>query len=318
MSYSITNPQPKPDIQPYFTGAVSSVNQSGPGFVTGTVMYDQFGGNYSIASVNSQGYVQGVTQTTAPQVTGSPPPSSLSVFPATGSASSPVLSLNMAWTIIGNTIAGAGASPFSLPNTIVGNPVFTGTPTFPASFPGYVSGNWYQPLPVPQTAGGTALNSATTIVGFYGTLEEACGVANLALDITTSLAASSFQVAIYQNGSWGRPSTLVASASGSAAATGVIAAPVVANLAAQGYWWLYAASGASNIALGQSVSQGNPTLGYIGTSSSGAALGTGTLAAGVQTTGQTFGTWPAFTSATVWTSPTTTIVPVVAFQVSTP
>lgn len=313
MSYSVTTNAPPPSLTYVLSGSVASINTEGNNYATGSVLYDFYGGSYGVTSVDASGHVLAVSGIQAPFFTGYPPPSQIPTFNTATATGDGTLTLNMLWAPVAagfrNTM---GAIAF-------GSNQILGSPSFPSQFPGYVSGNWYQPMPVPQTAAGTALDSSTTIVGFFANILEACSIANLAVDITTALAASTFEVAIYTNGSWGMPSTLVCSGSGSSAATGIIAAAVAGgNLNAQGYWFMFMASGATNVALGMSVTQGNPSLGFVGSNASGSALGTAALANGIQVTGQTYGTWPTFTSGTVWTHPTTTIVPVQAFQVSSP
>jgi len=164
--------------------------------------------------------------------------------------------------------------------------------------PGYVSGNWYPADFGLSVSSGTAY-AANTIYFAPLVIYQDVTITDLAAEITTAVAASNFQLAIYaMDATTKRPTgaALTSTSNMSGAATtsvgSTLASPVVL---AAGLWW---AAVNSDSAIGlRTVAQsqgwiaslvGSATLGNIAKSAPG-VLG--------YRVAQTFGTWPTVSPA---------------------
>lgn len=183
--------------------------------------------------------------------------------------------------------------------------------------PGYVVSNWYLPLfPNDGLSTGQAPVIGTTYC-FPGTLTQAVTIVALGTRIPTADAGGSVQLAVYNTGSWGRPSTpVINTASISTTTAGNIFNTFTNTSFSAGTYWFctqtdnttvrflaLSAGATSNIGAAQSI--GNPSIAFV----------VNPQESGISITG-TFGTWPTFTSGTTWTDTTTALVPIVGFEVA--
>ena len=181
--------------------------------------------------------------------------------------------------------------------------------------PGYVVGNCYVPLWQHNLAGaGWVSPTAGRIVCAYGGIAQTITISNLGASLQTS-AAGNAQWAIYNNGAWGRPSTLVVatpsvSTSGTLAQTGAI----TQQLAAGNYWWCQNVDNATAVMYSYAALTALMTA-TVGSAAVNSVINTGASTAGIFIA-QTFGTWPNFNSGAAWSSVTTASVPVMVFRVA--
>lgn len=192
--------------------------------------------------------------------------------------------------------------------------------------PTYLTSNWYvgQVTGYPNVAAGATLALTTAYcVPFW--VDQAIHVDHLGVNVTTVSSGGNFQVAIYNSGSWGRPSTLVLSSGNLSTTTGTqvsSSALTSTALSAQTpYWWCAQADNttAKYTAYNTGQSAMSSSVAMIGGSTLARALSASTNIADVSTTSgvTSFGVWPTWTSGTTWTESTGAAHGVVAaFQVS--
>lgn len=225
----------------------------------------------------------------------------------------PPVSANAGFAISSN---GAAAAP-SYQNTVATS----------RSFVGYIASNW-----VPTSSYGSAITaSAVSVAGTvyckpFTVFPPGVTISHLAAAITTLDAGGNLNPAIYNNGSWGRPSTLAAATTAALSTASVTTVSATTSTTVGG--------GASNIAFVPGVywacvQQDNTTSKYGADGNSGpgsAAFGGSatladvlTIAAGLSAVSVTgaFGTLPTFTSGTTWTDLTSASPqgPTIAYQV---
>lgn len=186
----------------------------------------------------------------------------------------------------------------------------------PLPHPGYVVNNWYVPWPGMAVPGsGWANPGANKVSCSFGSVLQTLTISNLGVDITTLSGGGNIQLAIYNNGSWGRPSTLViATASITTAATGQLSAAAAVQLPVGGYWFCSNMDNATAIIVAYSGIQGMAQA-QLGGTPQGHIINASTGTTGV-VVAQTFGTWPAFTSGTAWSDINTATSPDIAFEVN--
>lgn len=161
----------------------------------------------------------------------------------------------------------------------------------------YVSGNWYQPdigltYAVGQTFGANAFRMVPIV--FY----RDASIAELGARVTTLVAASNFQLAIYAStGVNGAPdgAPLVQTPSMSGATATAVSSPVVtpATLPAGVYWACVVMDTSGIVFLTTPAAVGNAP-GYFGGPSITDVTNSGTINTYVYGFNGTFGTWPTF------------------------
>jgi hypothetical protein len=181
--------------------------------------------------------------------------------------------------------------------------------------PGYVVGYWYLPGLVGAIATSSWLNPiANRVTCSPGSISQTITVASVAGYVATASAGGNVQWAIYNSGSWGRPSTLaVATSSISTATTGVLTGAVSKQLSPGNYWWCQNIDNATAIVVTYSPIVQLPQ-GIVGSSVASTVITASAAVSGVYTA-QTFGTWPSFTSGTTWVDSGPYTVPSIGFQV---
>lgn len=184
----------------------------------------------------------------------------------------------------------------------------------PVPHPGFLIGNWYVPWPGATVAAAPASPGANKITCSFGVILQAISIDLLGAVIAAASAGGNLQLAIYTNGSWGRPATLVASTPNiTTTSTGSVSGAAAASLSPGGYWFCDNFDNGTATVTSQAVVAGIPAS-TVGSTTLARVITTSTNANGV-TIAQTFGTWPNFTSGTVWADTTTLIAPSVAFRV---
>lgn len=185
----------------------------------------------------------------------------------------------------------------------------------PSAFPGFVTGNWYWPLRIgpantPAASGGNLIPCVPGEVGQTATINT------LGASSTTTDNGKHLQIAIYNAGSWGRPSTLVVATSDitMGAVAGVLNGAASAQLAAGAYW--FCSNTDSATAVFRSISGANNTAGGAMVGSANQSNITGATPVTSVSIAGTYGTWPTFTSSTSWTDITTVIMPLLAFKIA--
>lgn len=186
---------------------------------------------------------------------------------------------------------------------------------------GYVPGNWIYPYEGIAPSSGTA--------GVTGTsywmpirVRQPCTINALAARVTTVIASSNFQLAIYANSpATGRPtgSALGSTASISGATAVVVSGSLTANATIQaGIYWVAVNADTSGIAF-SAISAGSEINSIVGTPTLANAISSTTAASSILTLSLTYGSWPDVTSSTFTESPSNSRAPIVIFQVfSTP
>jgi hypothetical protein len=214
------------------------------------------------------------------------------------------------------------ASVLSLPfcasaQQITGMPTATPSTLGASSLahPGYVAGNWYPPSPGGLIANsGWANPGANEVVCSYGYVQQQLTIVDLAAFIVTASAGGNVQFAIYNNGSWGRPSSLVvSSASLSTTSTGVQGVVANAQIGPGGYWFCDNFDNATAAIVTYNNTQGIPQA-LIGSATAANIINATIASSGIKVA-QTFGTWPTFTSGTAWADATSAIAPDIIFKV---
>ena len=109
---------PLPSLAPVLTGSLlggTGICHAGLGYATGSVVYDFYGGVYTVTQVDSLGHVLAVTETAAPTITGWPPPTNpIPMQNSPAATGNGLLSLNLQWaqTTIVIPYGGPGGVPF--------------------------------------------------------------------------------------------------------------------------------------------------------------------------------------------------------------
>lgn len=186
--------------------------------------------------------------------------------------------------------------------------------TTPSTGPGAQVNNWYTPdreiiAPTSWANPGTSTQTCS-----FGLIRNTLTIGNLGVFVGTLSAGGNVQVAIYTNGSWGRPANLVvASGSISTAATGVQTISVTpTQVVPGGYWFCSQFDNATAILVSTTGAAGLITS-DIGSATANGVLNATTAVDGVKIA-STFGTWASFTSATVWSDNSVLSGPLVAFK----
>ena len=182
--------------------------------------------------------------------------------------------------------------------------------------PGYVANNWYVPLWSQTPQGSGWLNpTAGRVVCSPGAIAQTMTISNIGAVVGT-LGAGNAQYAVYNNGAWGRPSTLVmASPSVSTGAVGGAFASVTQQLTPGNYWWCQNMDNTTAIVATYGIVTSTMQA-MVGGPNIGNAISTASASSGIFVA-QSFGAWPDFNSGTAWTAAITSIVPAIAFKVGT-
>lgn len=212
-----------------------------------------------------------------------------STYPSTGQVVGRVLTTNASagsYTII-------VFSPGIVPSTASGGVSLS---------PNYVAGNWYQPF---TTGYSTDSGSGTPVIGtFYcsvGTVLQAVHINTLGISLPTT-ATGNIQFAIYNTGSWGRPSTVVASSSAVSTASSPVSASVTSTAVPAGTYWFCTQLDNTGTVFRSYTATGIGSASTIGSATELDVTSSGTIQ-GVSTTGSfTSGSWPTFNSGTTWTN----------------
>lgn len=211
----------------------------------------------------------------------------------------------------------------ALPNANIANPSVNvngttctlGATECPIGFPNYQASTWYIPEMPGLAVQFGAVQATSTVYCGPGFL-PAMTISALSADVTTLKAAGNVQLAIFSNGSWNRPGTLLGNTGSiTTGSTGAVSAALAGgNLALTGgMYWLCdqmdaTAGGTSTLrAITGNSSLLGPTL--MG-SATLANVMSGTFFSAVTTPG-TFNAWASFISGTTWTELTTNVAPLV-------
>lgn len=184
--------------------------------------------------------------------------------------------------------------------------------------PGTIAGNWYQLYSpqVGQSVAGGAVN--TTVVSCSGgTALNTYTISSLGMAINTA-GTTNIQLAIYANGAWGRPAAplnhtgnIVDTSTGSV--NGALGANV--QLTAGTFYWTCYETGDNTVQARAFNTNGSGGPMFLG-SATQSHVQQNTVLTGVQYSGNTFGTWPTFTSGTTWTDDTAPSTPVIQMLVA--
>ena len=137
----------------------------------------------------------------------------------------------------------------------------------------YVVNNWYLPLAMRSQRPARPQRAPIPWSVDMALLMQAITLNALGSRITTLHAGGNVQFAIYNNGSWGRPSTLVAAtASITTAAAGTVSAAIAAPIPPGSYWFCQNTDDATAVLAAQAAnSNASPYLGSASQGSSGTA-----------------------------------------------
>lgn len=181
----------------------------------------------------------------------------------------------------------------------------------------YVVNNWYTPfLYITPAATGVA-PGANKVQCVPGVVTQTVSMNLLGVKLTTTDAAGNIQLAVYNSGTWGRPSTLVASTASitTAVAAQINSAVTITRLPAGMYWFCANTDSATAAVVSAATGAMGPYQGMAGAALQGSLINTTTVAQGISNA-QTLGTWPTFTSGTVWADVGTSSVALIGFRVS--
>jgi hypothetical protein len=197
-----------------------------------------------------------------------------------------------------------------------------GVMTF-AAWPGATAGNWYL-----SGAGDTNGDFDTTVQQIYAypwVAPQTFTIDKLGVWVRDTGSSQNFQLAIYASGADGFPTGAALASTGNLSATssGAVNASLSSNVQVQAgtvYWFCIIGS-ANGIGV-QAWHQAYAALAMIfgAASMSNLITGNGNTVAGLSVGGQTFGTWPTFSSSTSWTVNAVSggnAMPVIAFHVDT-
>ena len=183
--------------------------------------------------------------------------------------------------------------------------------------PGYEVNNWYVPAWYGQAAASPAANGQNTVNCSFGSVLQTLTISTLGARIQTANSGTNLQLAVYNNGSWGRPGTLVvATGNISTTSTGAVNAAASASLPAGNYWFCSNADNAVVAISSQGTAALGPAQALVGTATQGSAgTGPAALATGISVA-QAFNTWPTFASNTAWADVVSAIAPIINFKVA--
>ena len=185
----------------------------------------------------------------------------------------------------------------------------------PMPHPGYVVGDFYIPWPGAQVAAAPANPGANKVTCGFGVILQALSIDTVGAVIAAASAGNNLQLAIYNNGSWGRPGTLVVATPNISTTSAVaVTGAAVASLQPGSYWFCDNMDNATSTVSGLSLVSGIPAS-TVGSAALARVISTSAAGGGI-TVAQTFGTWPNFVSGTAWADTTTNIVPAIAFHIS--
>jgi hypothetical protein len=217
-------------------------------------------------------------------------------------------------SIAGSPVTTSGTLAFSYSGTAL--PVAnggTGITTIPQ--PAHIVGNFYTAPVTPVAGNAVTINIAYCSPIYIG---EQLTINDLVVDVTT-VGTSNTQMALYNSGSWGRPSTLVgATADIANNGTGVKDTALASGpfQVGPGTYWLCENTNDSAMKTEViSTTAGGYVPSVIGSSSAIQVVGPPGVVAGVNVA-QTYGTWPTWTSGTSWTYQPNPVVPLIAYKVS--
>jgi hypothetical protein len=169
-----------------------------------------------------------------------------------------------------------------------------------AAFAGYAVGNWICPV-VATAAAGSAL-TANTIALHPFKVERACTISDLGFRVTTTVAGSSIQGAIYGSDSSNNPAgtPLGFNATGISAAIGAPVSGAVTPFTIQPgqiYWFAVNSDAAPTLL---TVATANTYYSSIlGAANLADITSSATSQLQLRTVAQTYGTWPSLTGATI-------------------
>jgi hypothetical protein len=204
-------------------------------------------------------------------------------------------------------------------------PTYQNTSALAASFAGYVASNWVPTFNF--TTASPISVSGSIYCAPFSIFPPGATISNLGVGVTTLSAGGHIYAAIYNNGSWGRPSTMAAVTS-TALSTASVANVSGATSTSIG-------GGTANVALTPGVywacvQQDNATSKYValsanastsikqsGSATLGNVLSLSTQLTGVSITG-TYGTMGTFNSGTTWSdsSASGSYGPVIAMEIA--
>jgi len=179
-----------------------------------------------------------------------------------------------------------------------GQPPVWGAPGSGSSFAGYAVGNWIAPVIGTSAAGGSL--TANTIALYPFTVNRAVTISDLGFRVTTGVAGTSIQGAIYaSDASNNVTGAALGSTAGlsSATATSISGAvtPFTLNAGAL-YWFAVNSDGAPTLlALATTNTYFNAIL---GASNLADITSSATSSMQIRTVAQTYGTWPNLTGVT--------------------
>ncbi len=201
---------------------------------------------------------------------------------------------------------------------ILGNTKFDHQGAAGTDRPAYQVGVWDQ-LGGLGPAGTAVAPGANLAICYPASVNDVATLSDLGTTVTTLDAAGSFQLAIYNNGSWGRPSTLLgATGDLSTAATGNVSGatdPDPKLLSGLIYWRCFNTNSATAIWRSTSTTAAamNPFARLLGSTSLG-NVASGTIVSAVSVA-QAYGAWPAWTISTPWGDVTTVIAPFIVGKI---
>jgi len=191
-----------------------------------------------------------------------------------------------------------------------------GASTGDSSFhPGFIVGNYYWPRFTTGLSAASSAPGANVVTCFPGQVDLGVTIDTLAGRVATANAGN-VQIAVYSNGAYGRPETkLVSTASMSTASAAGVSSAASLQMPAGLYWFCTNVDNAVAAMVSFGVSTSVYGLGPVLIGSATLAnIANTTFLSGIRTA-QTFGTWPNFTSGTVWTDVLTASTPLVVFKV---
>lgn len=180
----------------------------------------------------------------------------------------------------------------------------------PPANPGYILDKYYLPEGVgaPGTGAAPTANKVTCSLGHLGGVSRFT-INSLSANVTTTDGAGHVQLALYSNGSWGRPAIpLLTSGDISTGSSPATLTGSSVQIQPGNYWSCLNTDSATAVF----AAQGGNLSSLLGAASASAAVA-GPTNSGVSTS-QTYGTWPEFTSSTSWTVNTTVISPIIAYR----
>ena len=184
--------------------------------------------------------------------------------------------------------------------------------------PGFVTNNWYVPFASLATAGTPVTPGAGKIVCAYGTVGYPVTLNTLGIVVTTTDNTKRFQLGIYSNGSWGRPSTLLANTADItlSASTGAYTGAVSVSIQDGGAWFCINTESTVAVFVSLATATNNVMSSLLG-SATQTTVGSQSASITGISVAQSYGSWPAsFGSGQGWTEIATAITPYIQFKVA--